>query len=88
MDPPPLQVVLHVHLSRLHSLDTERQDMHVTCMHMYMHAHVTCMFMLHACNLNTFVTGTNYPIADVFHRAKFSWNHSIMEIFRGLNFHG
>ena len=44
------------------------------------HAHV------HACNLNTFVTGTNYKIADVFHRAKFSWNHSIMEIFRGLNF--
>ena len=32
VDPPPLQVVLHVHLSRLHSLDTERQDMH-----MYMH---------------------------------------------------
>ena len=72
MDPPPLQVVLYVHLSRLHSLDTERQDMH----------------MLHACNLNTFVTGTNYQIADVFHRAKFSWNHSIMEIFRGSNFHG
>jgi len=49
VDPPPLQVVLHVHLSRLHSLDTERQDMHMfmlhayTCYMIHMHAHVTCM---------------------------------------------